>query len=436
MVIENGVVCGHSNWLYLLAGNNSLMDYHVGAKQLSESEVRGWKNTLQLRHAWHQQREIQYLHVVAPNKICVYPEFYPEALTIVGDRPILQLIEACGDLFIYQQDYLLNLKKEFVLYHETDTHWNDIGSFFAYQQIMELVGSPYSQQTLNFQELRRFEKEIVGDLGRRFSPPKSHVAKLAKVDQPQAQKTFDNEAINRGLIKKFENQSGVVGKILIFGDSFSHSLIPFFAESFQSAIYCHAEFVDFDYVEIEKPDIVLSHKIERFMIQLPDDIRSPRVTDYARVLGKVESDQTSVLAANPSQSSTAIVQIEDTIRLSPPNADKLYRFQLGSPQKGATVLFQRLEIYGWVLGKNCPAKRIEILQDGRLLIETPVDRLRLDVAKIHSQFSFAETSGFFVTLEVPKTNLGSYELLVQVVLEDESIVAMANICYSFVNAKI
>ncbi len=436
MVIQHGVVCGRSNWLYLFAGNNSLMDYHVGAKQLSEAEVRGWKTTLQLRHAWHHQRGIQYLHVVAPNKICVYPEFYPEALTILGDRPILQLIKTCGDLLIYQQDCLLEKKKDFVLYHETDTHWNQIGSFFAYQQIMELLGSPYSQEALSIQELRLFQKEIVGDLGRRFSPPKSHVAQLAGVHRPKAHKTFDNEVTNRGLIKKFENASGVVGKILIFGDSFTHSLIPFFAESFQSVIYCHAEFVDFEYIEIEKPDIVLSHKIERFMIQLPEDIRSPRVTDYARVLGKVEHENSLEPISACSQTSTSIVQIDDVIKLTPPNADRLYRFQFGFPQKGLQRSSQMFEVYGWVLGKDCPAQRVEIVKNGKILATTLVDQRRLDVAEAHSHLPFASKSGFFMTLEVPQTNLNPSELLVQAVLEDESVIPMANICYSLVSTKI
>jgi alginate O-acetyltransferase complex protein AlgJ len=287
MNIQNGVICGLSDWLYLQGGSNSLMDYHTGAKQLSKEEIESWRQTLQYRHEWHQSRNIKYLQVFAPNKICVYPEFYPEELTIIGDRPIVQLIKNCGNLFNYQLDYLLNHKRFYKIYHETDTHWNEIGSFFAYQQIIQLMGEEYSQESLNIEDLKLFQKEMIGDLGNRFSPPKSHVAHMAKVKCPNFQKTFDNGVRNRGSIKKFINNGHQVGKLIIFGDSFTNSLLQFFADSFKEVIFVHAAFIDFDYIETEQPNIVINHMIERFIIQVPNDVNSPNVDEYAKTLGKI-----------------------------------------------------------------------------------------------------------------------------------------------------
>ncbi len=287
MNIQNGVICGLSDWLYLQGGSNSLMDYHTGAKQLSEEEIESWRKTLQYRHEWHQARNIKYLQVFAPNKICVYPEFYPEELTLVGDRPIVQLIKDCGYLFTYQLDYLLNHKQSYKIYHETDTHWNGIGAFFAYQQIMKLMEKKYSQQSLSFDCLKLFKKEMVGDLGNRFFPPKSHVAHMAKVSCSRSQKKFDNGVSNRGTVRKFINNGNCIGKLLIFGDSFTTSLVRFLAESFKEVIFIHAAFVDFDYIETEKPDLVMNHTIERFIVRVPDDFNSPHVDEYAKTLGKI-----------------------------------------------------------------------------------------------------------------------------------------------------
>lgn len=286
MNIQNGVICGLSDWLYLQGGSNHLMDYHTGVKQLSEDEIESWSKTLQYRHEWHQARNINYMHVFAPNKICVYPEFYPEKLTLVGDRPIVQLIKNCGELFLYQLDYLLTKKKIYELYHKTDTHWNKIGAFFAYEQIMNLLDRQYNQHCLSLKNIKFFKKSVNGDLGTRFVPPKTSISDVIKVIEPKAYKVFDNGVANRGNIVKFKSDENTNGKLLIFGDSFTKQLLSFFSESFKEVVFVHAAFIDFDYVQSEKPDIVLSHIIERFIIKIPDDMNSPKAEEYASLLGK------------------------------------------------------------------------------------------------------------------------------------------------------
>lgn len=287
MNIHNGVICGLSDWLYLHGGSNSLMDYHIGAKQLSKEDIELWKKTLQYRHDWHQSRNIKYLQFFAPNKICVYPEFYPEQLNIIGKRPIEQLIQNCGHLFTYQLDYLLSKKTQYDLYYKTDTHWNQIGAFFAYEQIMNFLDVSYRINCLKIEHLKLFQKDMAGDLGNRFDPPKSARAKKAKLKVFRAEKYFDNQVKNRGKVRKFKNNNIKDGKLIIFGDSFTNMFINFLAESFKEVIFIHATFVDFDYVENEKPDIVINHTIERFIIQVPDDFNAAKAEEYAQVLGKI-----------------------------------------------------------------------------------------------------------------------------------------------------
>ena len=287
MNIQNGVICGLSDWLYLHYGSNSLWEYHTGAKQLSKEDIERWRETLQNRHEWHQSRNIKYLQVIAPNKICVYPEFFSENLKFVGKRPIEQLIENCGSLFTYQLDYLVSKKTQYELYHKTDTHWNKIGAFFAYEQIMNLLDDRYRKNCLKIEQLKLFKENKIGDLGGRFDPPKSTYTNMAEPKKFRAKKYFDNQVSNRGKVRKFKNNEIKDGKLIIFGDSFTNIFMDFLAESFRELIFVHATFVDFDYVEAEKPDIVINHTIERFIIEVPDDLNAPKAEEYAKVLGKI-----------------------------------------------------------------------------------------------------------------------------------------------------
>ena len=70
----------------------------------------------------------------------------------------------------------------------------------------------------------------------------------------------------------FENTNHSLPKAVIFGDSFSSQLIKFLAESFSRMVVVWQPNLDYSIILNEKPDIVISEQVERFLIKIPDDI--------------------------------------------------------------------------------------------------------------------------------------------------------------------
>ena len=67
------------------------------------------------------------------------------------------------------------------------------------------------------------------------------------------------------------------------------SLIDMFAESFGRLVTLHTNACDYDVLEQERPDFVVGEIAERFLVQVPDDLRAPTTSQIAEE--KLAKDQ-------------------------------------------------------------------------------------------------------------------------------------------------
>ncbi|MEL6494665.1 MAG: hypothetical protein AAFQ41_06015 [Cyanobacteria bacterium J06623_7] len=279
---DNSTIIGKDGWMYINSGTNSLMAYHVGQKRLPLAKVNQWQELLSARVSWHDARKIGYRHLFVPNKIAVYPEYYPESLNIVGKRPIVQLQQVGDRLFSYPLDLFEQYKAQYRLYERQDCHWSFWGCYLAYQDICQQL-----KITPNL-DLLDAPIEIIrtkGDLGGKL---KLTEITLRKNLQLNSKLTYDNQVIkyrNQGSVRILKNNAISDGKIIIFGDSFSNPkhlkdpestrrvgrLATLFAETLNEVHFVWTPWVDYDYIEQERPDFVLTEMAERFMVRVPND---------------------------------------------------------------------------------------------------------------------------------------------------------------------
>lgn len=287
---KNAYIYGKNDWIYVLSGTNRLTDYHTGKKQISVEDVSQWGKVLTHRKEWHQDCNIKYLHLFIPNKICVYPEFYPRNLNIVGPRPMLQLQQKFPDLFVYPLEELLQKKKIYRLYDKLDSHWNFWGCYFTYEILCNLFDIP-------IKKFLDFPTEIVersGGLGKAYGQKEKILWKKIPF---KSKVIYDNQVINyahQGSVRILKNENVPDGKMIIFGDSFCnmgfpdysslhpHRLSSLFGENFHEVHFVWTPWVDYEYVKREKPDFVLTEMAERFMIRVPDDFNHPPIDQFAK----------------------------------------------------------------------------------------------------------------------------------------------------------
>ncbi len=100
-------------------------------------------------------------------------------------------------------------------------------------------------------------------------------------------------------------------------------------------------------------------------------------------------------------------------------------WQLDEPRVGSIVNVSHVLIAGWVLIEKSPAVTIEIVCNGLVLQQTPVNIHRSDVAEVHPSLG-ADHSGFSTTVVVTDTT-SNVELHIRAILEDGSYVLMEEI---------
>ena len=279
---DNSVIVGKNGWLFINSGTNNLIEYHTGQKRLPLAKVAQWSELLSQRISWHNAQKIAYQHIFIPNKIAVYGEHYPEALSIVGKRPIVQLQEQCDRLFSYPLELFRQYKHQYRLYEKQDCHWSFWGCYLTYQHLCQQLQISPNNDLINA------PIEIInakGDLGSKLGLTEISLRKNLKLN---SQLIYDNQVIkycNQGSIRVLKNHSVPHGKIIIFGDSFSNPkhldapanirrtgrLTSLFAETVNEVHFVWTPWIDYDYIEREKPDFVLTEMAERFLVRVPND---------------------------------------------------------------------------------------------------------------------------------------------------------------------
>ena len=144
----NQVVIGKDGWLYIDDANS--MDDHRGFDPYTDDELAALAGVINSRYQWLASRNIRMLLVVAPNKESIYPEHLPDTIYSVDNTTrldqFMQYMKLHSDVDIIDlRPALLKAKADGQLFYATDSHWNYLGAFIAYTEVMKKLSAyfPY-----------------------------------------------------------------------------------------------------------------------------------------------------------------------------------------------------------------------------------------------------------------------------------------------------
>lgn len=284
------VIIGKSGWLYY-SGGTILNDY-IGILHYDDIQKKKYFEMLKNRAEWLKSKGIRYLFVIAPNAQSVYPEYVPGWLVKCNSKTKLDSLldyfhEKDQIDYIDLRSAILSAKKKstYDVYYHTDTHWNDIGAFHAYSAIIDKL---INLKLTNIVRMKYHDYDIsnkstsTGDLAQMIGTGiiPSETVPYMNLKREKGYHLVDLDAfylvkINKyGDIKITENRNKKLLKAVIFRDSFTDGLFQYLSESFSRVVYCWFSEYSFEkeIIEREKPDIVLSILVERF---LDDTIKYP-----------------------------------------------------------------------------------------------------------------------------------------------------------------
>lgn len=283
---------GLEGWLFLVGGSNKVIRFYTCEEAFPEATAAKWVCLLRARKQRCHELGIGYLHLIAPDKITVYSEYFADNLPLLEKCPAIRLpalVEGTKDAecLIDPMPAFRREKKRRLLYWKSDTHWCFAGCYTAYKTICERLGVSPNKKILRapFRSA-----DIVLDLGVKMKPPvrerfvmmdflvdAQRVSANEMVTFKEANNRENDVGLHAGSSVVFVNRSAsaVDMKIVLFGDSFSEYrprlLTGMLAETFREVHFVWSLGLDWSYIEKTKPDLLLTEAAERFMGNVPGD---------------------------------------------------------------------------------------------------------------------------------------------------------------------
>ncbi len=314
---QERVIVGREGWLYY---KDSLGDFQ-GEGLMSERQLFDVAHSLAMIQQYAKERGIRFAFTVAPNKNSLYggnmPYYYQ------GFRPAAEegnLARLQGYLAEEQVSYIdlytLFQKEEEILYHATDSHWNNKGAALAADRLLSALGKEHSSYIGRAYKERT---DFIGDLevmlypaavGRSFLLPKEKEYDYI----PEPQFTYQEE-VESNFAPKITTYSAGKGSLVMYRDSFGNALLPFLAEAYGRAYFSRALPYQLSDLAEQEADTLLIERAERFLPDMagrapymeapevsladcgrvvpakPQELTYAESGSYMQVTGKVQANQ-------------------------------------------------------------------------------------------------------------------------------------------------
>ena len=237
-------VIGKNDWLFF---NNyhSLVD--VEGRIIYDSSLldrgikalyQNWKNL--------KKNNIDYLLVIAADKSTIYSEFLPDYIHPNGPTRLDQFLSRLNQLYpdfpvIDLRKPMLEAKKKQEIYYKTDTHWNKIGAYYGYLEVMNFLAKKHLE--LKPKLLNQFTQKIgdkkQGDIADIMN------LEIFDVEHDLIPKTpFEYTEITTDLNRKqfhkpnfFIHKNQNLPVLFSYKDSFMDNLMYFVSDHFSKSYY-------------------------------------------------------------------------------------------------------------------------------------------------------------------------------------------------------
>lgn len=266
---------GREGWWYY-AGDGALEET-LNLTLLTPVELDAWCETLQHTSDWLHARGIAYVFVVAPGKQTIYPEFLPDGLhPRGGPTRVDQVVEA---LRTRTSVPVLDLRDALsaaraaggpALFHQTDTHWNDVGAAIGYREILKALppvaglAPPLGVEAFSLTPTPQPGGDLANMLGLDDTIRETELRLTPR--QPRRARIIEPPTRERGfgvprMVTVVDDRS--LPRAVFYRDSFGSALIPFLAEHFQRMVALWEYDVVPATVRDEQPQVVIQEWVGR-----------------------------------------------------------------------------------------------------------------------------------------------------------------------------
>jgi hypothetical protein len=276
------VVIGDDGWLFF--AGESTTDSYRKTRPFTDEQLATWSSLLVRRRNRLRQQHIPYLFVVAPNPQTIYGEHMPRSLWQV-DGPsrldqLLLYVRSHTDVDILDLRPALRAAKEQgeQVYYKTDTHWNQLGGFVAYEQISAWMATQFpswrsrTMSDFSLAETPNWYSWLSYALGApdwfqetRFELRPRASSGVIRDGHPQGFDEMDDALGVRPRVV-CESPDGEIGEAMIFRDSYFAAPGQFLPSHFRKTVLVWSQNMDWQLIAGEHPNVVVQEMIERYLM--------------------------------------------------------------------------------------------------------------------------------------------------------------------------
>lgn len=139
-------VVGKEDWLFY-TGEMSLRNYQKN-DPLNISNIKKLTGIFNEIDVTVREYGGTFLVVIPPDKSTIYPQYMPNEIPVIGtttslDR-LIERVEKYSDVRLLDlRPVLLQASDASEVYYKTDTHWNCLGAFYVYEEILSVLAEDF-----------------------------------------------------------------------------------------------------------------------------------------------------------------------------------------------------------------------------------------------------------------------------------------------------
>lgn len=277
------VLYGNDGWLFY-KGDNSL-DNFQNKNIFTEEELKIVSKYISDIDNWAKENGKSFYYLIAPDKNKIYGEYITSLKKVRPDdesranQLVKHLRENTTVNVTYPLHLLLNSKDKGLLYYKQDTHWNDLGSYIAYEEFMRNIKKDH--ENIDIVQPAEYKTALheTGDLSQMidFAIPKdkSEYSDPKITDESTCEYRSEKKDPRDGFECKNETKPL---RVFILRDSFSTALTQYFNNTFSFVKYEWRWDItkeDLEYIK-ENADIIILETVERYIpsllpLRFPED---------------------------------------------------------------------------------------------------------------------------------------------------------------------
>lgn len=274
---NDNVIIGKEGWLFYKESEESnSMECYKGTNLFTQEELQQMLNNLIVTRDNLAKKDCEFVLFIPSNKERIYaeyvPDYYGEPAIEYATLQVVEYIKEHSDIrVVYPYEVMLEVKEslegEELLYHKTDTHWNELGGYVGSTELLKELGidiPAVGSKNISIMEKNDVPGDLADLLNLGDSIESGKTYKVAGYNMSKA------EVIKMDTSKEIihKNKGKDPRRIFLIRDSFGIAMVEPIASQFNYSYTMPIFHVTDELIEEQEPDIVVLEVLERYVNRL------------------------------------------------------------------------------------------------------------------------------------------------------------------------